>query len=268
MNLSGTLQALLRRWYIVVAGLVLAGIAGYSAWTHITPQYERSASQVLMPGAGSLPSDKANPYLYLGGLLQAADVVVRVAGSNDVVAELLKQHPGAQVTVVRDPTSSGPVILTTVSASSDAVAKEVLDKVVAQTAAELDRLQTSENIDVKDRISVSTLTVDQKPTLQQRKRLVATGGAAGGVLALSLVVASVVDGLLRRRTRKRSAKADRHSNASRVKLDQDATRDKDPAEEIVNEANSTRESEVGSASAEPRPGPPSARVLESVSSGH
>lgn len=208
MNLAGTTQGLVRRWYIVVAGIILAALAGYGAWTHIAPQYERSASQLLMPGAGSLPSHHANPYLYIGGLLQAADVVVRVAGTNDVVTEMVQQHPGTQISVVRDPGSSGPVILTSVSASSDAVTKELLNKVLAQTAVELDKLQTAENIDAKDRISVRTLSIDQKPTLQQRKRLVATGGASVGVLGFSLVLASLIDGLSRIRARRKDATAD------------------------------------------------------------
>lgn len=268
MNLSGTLRALLRRWYIVVAGVILAGIAGYSAWTHITPQYERSASQLLLPGTGSLPSEKANPYLYLGGLLQSADVVVRVAGSNDVVSELLEENPGTQVTVVRDPTSSGPVILTTVSATSDAVAKAVLDKVVAQTAIELDKLQTSENIDAKDRISVSTLTVDQKPTLQQRKRLVATGGATGGILALSLLLASAVDGLLNRRTRKKGAHVELRSDTSAAEVDENVTGDEDPAEVIVDHNDSATQRVADPDAAVARPRPLSEKVLEPVSRGH
>lgn len=268
MNLSGTLRALLRRWYVVVAGVILAGIAGYSAWTHITPQYERSASQLLLPGTGSLPSEKANPYLYLGGLLQSADVVVRVAGSNDVVSELLEENPGTQVTVVRDPTSSGPVILTTVSATSDAVAKAVLDKVVAQTAIELDKLQTSENIDAKDRISVSTLTVDQKPTLQQRKRLVATGGATGGILALSLLLASAVDGLLNRRTRKKGAHVELRSDTSAAEVDENVTGDEDPAEVIVDHNDSATQRVADPDAAVARPRPLSEKVLEPVSRGH
>lgn len=268
MNLSGTLRALLRRWYIVVAGVILAGIAGYFSWTHIAPQYERSASQLLMPGAGSLPSDKANPYLFLGGLLQAADVIVRVAGTNDVVAELLQEHPGTQVSVVRDPSSSGPVILTTVSASSDAIAKEVLDQVVKQTAVELDKLQTSEKIDARDRISVTTLTVDQQPTLQQRKRLVATGGATAGILALSLVVASIVDGLVLARTRKRAGKWDRrpYSDTSGVALGTAVTTDDELGAEAADQSNSVAEDEAGSVAAEPGPLP--AKILEPVSRGH
>ncbi|WP_157683357.1 hypothetical protein [Microlunatus soli] len=155
-----------------------------------------------MPGTGSLPPGENNPYLYLGGLVQATEVVARVAASNDAVSAIVDEHPGTQITVVRDPSTSGPVILITVMANSDQVAADAIDKVVAQTPVELARLQDTKSIQAKNRISVRTLTVDQQPTLEQRKRLVATGGATAGIVAVSLLLASLLDGLLMRRRRK------------------------------------------------------------------
>lgn len=208
MNLSDTLRSLIRRWYIVVAGMVLAATAAYGAWTHVSPAYERSSSQLLLPGKGLMPTNASNPYLYIGSLTQAADVVVRVVGTNDTVTKIMEQNPGTQIVVQRDPTDSGPVILITVTATSDRVAAETLRTMVAQTSIQLAKLQDSEGIVGHDRISVETLTLDQKPTLQQKKRLVMTGGAAIGILVFSMVVASLFDGLLRARSRRRATRAE------------------------------------------------------------
>lgn len=204
MNLSDTLQALVRRWYILIAGVLLACGAGYGAWTHTSVDYERSASQLLLPSSGLLPSNTANPYLYLGGLTQAADVVVRVAGSENTMSAILQRYPGTTVTVSRDPSTSGPVILIIATSTSDRDAAAALNAMVAQTATTLQRVQAEEHIRPNDQITMTTLTVDSKPTLQQRKRLISTGGAAIGVMLITVLSAALVDGLARRRRRAKS----------------------------------------------------------------
>lgn len=271
MSLSGTLRALLRRWYIALAGVIVACVAGYGMWTHTPPLYERTATQLLIPGVGSLPSAKSNPYLYLGGLLEATDVVARVAGNNETVADLLRQHPDTTITVGRDTSTYGPVITATVSSSSDAVASEVLDKVVAQTAVELQRLQAAENIDPRDRISVRTLTVDQEPTLEQRKRLVATGGASVGIFAFSLVLASLIDGLVLLRRRGKGPRAHRLASpetaSEAVAAGDGAVDEGSPDSSELADSGLTEDNEPDSA-VEPLSEPRSAKVLEPVSRRH
>lgn len=223
MNLGDTLLGLLRRWYVVTAGILLAAIAGFGVWAHVGPVYQRSASQLLVPGAGTIPSQSANPYLYLGGLSQAADVVVRVVGGSKAVAEIGSQHPGTQVDVYRDPGTSGPVIAIDVTSPSDEAARQALRTVLAQTVAQLNKLQNDQGIPVKDRILTTTLTVDRQPTLDQKKRLIATVGAAIAVLALFLVVASVVDGLTRAHERRKPA---RRASGAQVVPDHAATEER------------------------------------------
>ena len=63
-----------RRWYITLPGLLLAGLLAFGAWYVVPPSYQRSASEFLVPGTGSLP-ENANPFLYLSGLSQVADVL-------------------------------------------------------------------------------------------------------------------------------------------------------------------------------------------------
>lgn len=197
MTLSETLRALLRRWYIVVAGIILMCLASYGAWTHVSPEYERTSTQLLLPGKGTVPETAPNPYLFISGLTNAADVVARVLSSDSTVADITAQYPNTQIAAVRDPTTSGPVILITVTASSDQAAAGALQIMVGKTTSILNDLQTQQHIASKDRISVTTLTVDRRSALRQRKRLVSTGGAAAGILLVSLLVATLVDGLAR-----------------------------------------------------------------------
>ena len=85
MNVVDTLRGLLRRWYVVVAGLILAILAGAGTYSVVEPGYERTSTQLLVPGEGLVPPGVTNPYLYLGGLTQAADLVVRVMKSSEVL---------------------------------------------------------------------------------------------------------------------------------------------------------------------------------------
>lgn len=211
MNLVDTLRAFARRWYIVLPGMIVSVALALGAWHLVKPQYERTATQVLLPGEGSLPQTSPNPYLFISGLTEAADVVVRTAGSNNVINDVTKEYPGVKVEIARDPTTSGPVILTTVTAGDERDAAKVLQLLVKHTTMTLAHLQTEERIGAKYQIKLTTLSIDDQSQLKQRKRLLASGGAGGGALALTLLLASVADGLLMRR---KSAREHNHVGSS------------------------------------------------------
>lgn len=201
MNLAETLRGLLRRWYIVVPGLLLAVAVAIGAWSVVKPAYERTATQLLIPGQLSLP-ENANPFLFLGGLSNAADVLVRAIASESVLNEVLADQAGAEVEISRDGSTSGPVILITVTGRTDAQAELILGELVERTATQLDALQDAEQIPADNRITVMPITIDDVSTLQQRDRLVVSGAAGLAVAALAVVVASLVDGLGRQRRRR------------------------------------------------------------------
>lgn len=199
MNVADTLRALIRRWYIVVPGLLLAAAVAVGAWVAVKPAYERSATQLLLPGEGVMPEGATNPFLFLGGLSQATDVLVRTLSSGETVEEVVGRYPGTEVEVRRDPTTSGPVVWTTVTAQSDADAAGALEAMLAQAESALARLQTEQNVRARDEITITTLTQDTESTPQQRTRMVLAAGAGAAAVAATLVVASLVDGLARRR---------------------------------------------------------------------
>lgn len=204
MYFTQTLRSLLRRWYIVLAGLLLAAGAAAGMWVTTATSYERSASQLLLPGEGTIPELSPNPFLYLGGLTQAADVVVRAMVAESSVGDILEEHPEAEIAVVRDPTTAGPVMILTVTAPTDSETQAVLSALLARTSVTLERIQDEQGIASVNRISVMLLAEDQKGTPQDRKRLVLSVGAGGGTVLLTLIVASVVDGWAGRRKTRRA----------------------------------------------------------------
>lgn len=198
MNIADTLRGLLRRWYIVVPGILLAVAGAIGAYTLIQPGYERTATQLLLPGEGTVPPGVTNPYLYLGGLTQGSDIVVRVMQGEEVAGKVIADYPGTEVLVQRDPTVSGPVIQIIVVAKTDEAAAGALGALVAQSATVLEQLQDDQSVAADDRMSISTLTQDTVSTLQQKTRLIMSAGVALGLVVLTLIVASLVDGLSRR----------------------------------------------------------------------
>ena len=208
MNLAEVSRGLRRRWYIVIPGLLLAVAAAVGAWFVVDPGYERTATQLLLPGARSMP-EEGNPFLFLGGLTNAADVLVRAVGSENVQNEIEEEHPGVEVEVTRDGSTAGPVILITVTAATDTDAEVVLETLVARTSEVLEQLQVEEGIAAENRMTVLPVTIDETSVPQQRDRYLAVALAGIGVALLAVLAASLVDGLvLQRRRRGASAAAD------------------------------------------------------------
>ncbi|GAA5201497.1 hypothetical protein [Microbacterium jejuense] len=206
MKLADAWRMLLRRWYIVVPGLLLAAACGVAAWMAVEPEYERQGVQIVLPGMGSLPEDATNPYLYLSGLALPADIVVQAVMGENVLNEVLEDFPGAQVDVTRSGTSA-PIITITVTAESDADAEKLLAIMMDRTTSTLESMQQEESIADSSRMSISTLAVDTQSRQIQRTRLLIAGGAALLVAAITLFVTALVDGLAKRRRRSASAPA-------------------------------------------------------------
>lgn len=202
MNVADMMGALGRRWYVLVAGLVIAGLAAFGAWTLVKVEYVRTATQLMLPGSGTMPED-ANPFLYVGGLSQAADVLVRKMGSPDVLAAVQDDYPDMEIVITRDPYSSGPVLLISVTSSNDADAADAVEDLLRLTEETLLDVQRTENITAADRITLVTLTTDDKGAVEQKSRLIAAGAAGAGTVALTLLAIALIDGLARSRAQRR-----------------------------------------------------------------
>lgn len=200
MKPADLLWRLRRRWYIAVPGLLLAAATVAGVWNAVGPEYERTGTQMLLPGPASLPEDATNPFLFLGGLSIPADVIVQSVSGENVRGAVLDRFPGSEVVVDRG-AGSAPVVRITVTTGDDESAEELLAMMMDRTVTTLAEIQTSENIPDADRMSLITLAVDTESTLRQRTRTVAAAGAGVAVAVVALALAALVDGLAKRRRR-------------------------------------------------------------------
>jgi hypothetical protein len=206
MNFMNFLASIRRRWYIGVAGLLITAVACLFVYQTVKPTYERSASELLLPGSSSIPKD-SNPYLFLGDVSQATDILVRALTADDVQSPALNGREGASVAVSRDVSTSGPIVVITVTAKTDADTKAVLHKMLDQLETTLATLQTDAGAKGQALITSTQLTFDENSTLVQKTRYTYTGGVAAGGLVVTLLTIALVDGLILGRTRRRRAEA-------------------------------------------------------------
>lgn len=222
-DLSGTL---VRRWYLTLAGLLAVGGVCVGVFELIPPTFETEANVVLLPPESSV-GEGGNPYLYLGGLDQAADVLTRALTSDASRTQVMTTLGHADYDVLPDWATSGPILIITGRGDSAAQADEVRQAVLESVPSTLVVLQKALNVPDGSQITSMVLTSDDKPTpvVKARMRAVAAAGAASLVAVVMLI--GLLDGMLKTRTLRRSRRlAD--SNASAAAMSSTASAQSDP----------------------------------------
>ncbi|WP_413250412.1 hypothetical protein [Sinomonas flava] len=205
MKLRTLGRALLRRWYVVVAGLAaLAGLC-YVVYGIVPVDYKTSGSVVLLPSAESMGKG-TNPYLYLTGLGQAMDVLTRRMAAPDVAARLTMGHPSASYTVLPDVTSGSSILVVTVKSRSASDAQATMAAVIDAVPAELAGMQDELKVPAPSRISSMPVAQPTDPLADGKPRLQATAGLGAAGLLGVLVFTGFLDGLLLRKSRRAGRK--------------------------------------------------------------
>ncbi|SEM93413.1 hypothetical protein [Cryobacterium luteum] len=200
MTLSNFLRSLARRWYLLLGALVLTASLCFAAYSAVPPSYERAASVLLMPGTQTIPAG-GNPYLYLGGLGQASEILVAAMNSNSMRQDLLLGHSRTEISVARDPASSGPLVAVSVSGPSDAAVTAVLDRTLTAISDTLTALQNQADVPATAQIDALQLTAEPTSVLVVKDQFQLVALVAAGGIALSLLGVGFVDGLLLSRQR-------------------------------------------------------------------
>jgi len=192
-------RLLMRRWYVVVAGLLFTVLLCAAAIKVVPVKYETNSAILLLPPKSSVIQDGGNPFLALGGLDVAAGVVARAMSDRTSQQAVAKAGATGTYTIAPDAVSGGPVLLITGDAITPAEAQKTVDVVSQLLPKELESVQDNAGISSPSQIQSRLLTRDgvalpvRKPLI--RALLVAI--LAG--LALTLLAASLVDGLMLRR---------------------------------------------------------------------
>ena len=206
MNLRDFVGSLARRWWVLVIGIALTATAAVNVYQLVPPTYTASASVVLLPPK-TLVGDVGNPFLYLGGLSQAVDVLTRKVAAAEVSDPITRANPDSKFDIYSDTSSSGPIIVIFGEGPTEAAALDVVADVLAATPAALQDMQENLAVSSDSLITLDTLAVDEKPKVDQKSRIQAALGVAGVGLVLTLLLAAAVDSLLLARRSRLAAKA-------------------------------------------------------------
>ena len=198
------LPALLRRrWPLLVLGIAFSLAMGAVAVRVVPLSYSASAEVLLLP-PDSVVGAEGNPYLALGGLGPAGDVLAKALTDSSSQDQFGAAGMRGTYNVGPDPASAAPLIAISVEESSPAATLRSLELVLARLPVELRELQLDSGVTSDALISASVVTQDntvetiRKPLI--RALLVAIAGGAAGTL---LSIALVDSWLLRRRQRRR-----------------------------------------------------------------
>jgi hypothetical protein len=206
MYVRDLFASLLRRWYLVLVGLLVTSLAGGLVHHSVAPRYEAQASVVLVPPNTIAPT-AANPLLYLGSLTQALQVLVRSLDSDETQQTIRARNPGATFSVVQDTTTSGPILLVVAQAADAGGALAELKTVLGAVGTQLRGVQHDLAVTTKNRIGRLDLSVDSTatPLTKARTRAVLSVGALGALLTLLLTGAA--DSVILRRRRRSAAQS-------------------------------------------------------------
>lgn len=206
MYLRDLVRSLFSRWYLLLIGLLVTAGLGWGAFQVIPVSYKSQASMVLLPPKVSTEPN-GNPYLYLGGLGQALDVLTRALDADAERAPLEDAHPNAIYEVTPDTSTSGPILLITSTAPTANGARAMTAAVLEAVPTTLTNLQTGLVVPADSRITVMTIAVDQAATLDAKIKTQTLVVVAAGGIALTILLTGFIDGLLRSRSARLRAAA-------------------------------------------------------------
>ncbi|GAB2596891.1 hypothetical protein GCM10009593_42820 [Microlunatus antarcticus] len=206
-----------------MATIVLAVAGTLLTVSLVGPTYEAQGAVLLIPPGTTLDqrpgaaAASGNPYLELGSLSQARDIVIRAVSAKSTYLEicqsvgdaryesmrrdLCRPHPSISFEVTEDFESTAPVILVTAEAGSAENAVTTLTTVMGRVPTSLSELQGGLNLRARAAITSTPIVTDTLPDVQHKDQIRAGVLVGGGVLALGALVIGLVDGLFPRRRR-------------------------------------------------------------------
>jgi hypothetical protein len=203
------IRAVGRRWYVVVAGLILTGglvaamtgglvVAGLDALL-VPVMYEAKASMLLLPPTKTVTETTGNPFLNLGGLDVVSGVLSLSLTDSQTVSSLVPPRSKTTYTVTQDGSVSGSVLNVSVTAVSPREALATLTSIETLASTRLRTLQDSVDAPLNTQARIMTITDNTRavPNFAALIRALIAVIAAGVVITFLAAIA--VDSIARRR---------------------------------------------------------------------
>ena len=195
-----------QRWYFTLVGLLATALLCGLAAIAVPVKYQARAQILLLPPHTSVGTG-GNPYLALGGLQAASDVLARAMSDGKTYQLLRGQGVTGTYTVARDLTTSGPILLVVAEDGTAAGALNTLSGILSQAAPRLRQLQDDLSVPQNTRLTSNVFTQDSVAGIQRKSQLRAILVAFAAGVFVTIMLVSAADSLLSRRRRRRLARS-------------------------------------------------------------
>jgi capsular polysaccharide biosynthesis protein len=215
MYLVDALRVLLRRWKIVVVGVV-ALIAAAGAVVHYVPTQYQATGQLLLvlPADATGKQTPTNPFLNLQtGLVTVASLAASSVMTKDESRSMVGAGYTSTYAAAVSP-GNGPLIVITSKDSDPAEAVRTRDEVMRRIDQELAHLQSGVDVPPTQLITSRPIAVAAQADVLPGSKIRALTAAGGGIVLITLIVAFSWEGMVNRR---RSAAADPPTNVSTLR---------------------------------------------------
>ena len=195
MSLSAALQAVLRRWYITIPGVLLSLLIASTTFNLIPPRYTSSGTAVLVQQKSPTAANLENPVLGGSGSLDIATItLVQALGTPAIKEELGLTRRGDNLTINNVGAAAvaegadHPFLYITAQTSSPQKSVEIVDDVMGMARQKLADIQAAVHVTPERQIKLETVVDATRP-----KAVVTTSYAVtGAALMLAIIVTCVV----------------------------------------------------------------------------
>ena len=198
MQLSDTIAALIRGWYVMAIGLLVTAVVGWTVYQMVPTKYEASGSLLLMPSEATVGVE-GNPFLSLNGMVDARDVLLRRADSKDNRANVLDQVKDSDYTIGADPTTLSPIVAIQAQSRTPEAAISLLNAVLLTVDQHLNSMQNELGVPAHRKIKTRVLVADQSAAPNTKSQLRAAIATVAGGIVGTFILTGLLDGILTRR---------------------------------------------------------------------
>jgi hypothetical protein len=194
---------MLMRWkWVIIAGTVVAAVAGATVFVQGVPTYTRTANYLLLAPVET-PDGPSNPFLYLdNGVEMTASVLAAKLMDGETATALTAQAPGVTYLVGLNPEVNAPLIAARVTDTDQDAVDATLADIGSRLARELADLQRVSGAPQNTWVTLQEVINDPRPTASRATPL---RNALGAALGCELLALGLVALLERRRLRRRES---------------------------------------------------------------
>jgi capsular polysaccharide biosynthesis protein len=193
------LRVLLRRWVIVLVGLMVSAGAAFGVYKVVPRSYEATSQVVLLLGPNaSSPEVKGSPFIYVpNGLNTLAEVLTLIPNTPEFRASMVSAGFDSSYTI--DLERQSPIVTFTVVSSDPTSTLRTRAELMRRFESDLNRVQREERVPAWQLAHMRVLEASDYVAVRPGDTFRVAAASGAGCVVLTLLVIAFVE---RRSTRK------------------------------------------------------------------